>query len=137
MVERESDKQTSSSTECPLREDIRWHAPVLLEYTCGNNGDLGGQWHSELAEFFRGGLVVASSAARFLVQLVDLRLNGFSLFTLLPYIVPIRALSRRSGVDDLEHEFSWVLVIFTVPTSILLEVFEKCPRVFSLKRRCN
>jgi len=99
--------------------------------------DLSGQWHSKFTEFFRGGLVVASSAARFFVQLVDLSLNGFGLFTLLPDIMPIRALSRRSGIDDLEHEFGRVLFISAGTGAIGFEVVEKCPRVFSLERRCN
>jgi hypothetical protein len=131
LVEGESDKQTSSSTECPLREDVRWHTPVLLEDSLSYNRDLSGQWHSKFAELFMARFVVASSATRFFVQLVDLSLDALGFFALLPDLVPVGTLSSRSGVDDLEHEFGWVLLIVTLSGSIIFEVFKKCTTVLA------
>jgi hypothetical protein len=71
------------------------------------------------------------------MQLVDLLLNVLGLVALLPYLMPVRSLSLRSSIDDFEHEFSRVLVVFAVSSSVGLEVVEKCSGVLSNFTKVN
>jgi hypothetical protein len=66
--------------------------------------------------------VVSGSATRLFVQLVNLSLDALGFFALLPDLVPIRALSSRSSVHNLEHILRWVLIIFAVSSVVVLEV---------------
>lgn len=131
MIEGETNEQAGRSTEGPLRENVLGHTPVLLEHSVSYNHDLRGQWHSKFAKLFFAWFVVSGSVTGLFVQLVNLSLNILCLLTILPNFVPVRSLSRRSSVDDLEHEFSRVLVILTVSSSIGLEVVKKCSGVLS------
>lgn len=65
------------------------------------------------------------------MQFVDLFLNILGLVALLPYLMPVRSLSRRSSIDNFEHEFSRVLIVLAVSSTIGLEVVKKCSGVLS------
>lgn len=75
--------------------------------------------------------MLASSVARFLVQFVNLGLNSLSLFAVPPDFMPVRSLSGRSSVDDLEHKFCRVLFIVTVSSTVILEVIKQSSGVLA------
>lgn len=103
----------------------------MLENSLGDNSDLGCQRHSKFTELFLGRFVLSGSVTRFLVQFVNLSLDALGLFAVLPDFVPVRSLSGRSSVNDLEHEFCRVLFIVTVSSTVVLEVIKQSSGVLA------
>jgi hypothetical protein len=61
----------------------------------------------------------------------DFSLDSEAFLAALPNSVPIFTLGAGSVVDDLEHPFSWVLVITTSSSTLLLKVVKQSTRVLT------
>lgn len=137
LEERETDEQPRRNPKGPLGEDIRRHSPILLEYANGDSLDLSSEWHRKfvLRTFF----VSASDCLTLLLfmNLPQLLIDGLAFFATFPDFMPIRALTTRAFVDNLQHELGWVFFVATFSSSVRFKVVNEGFGVLSNRSEVN